>query len=185
MSQIQSIETQRLIIRRLELKDKESLFSYRSMPEVAEFQSWHPKDSTEVEAFIQKNIQSVPNQEDQWVQMAVCLKEGPMIGDIGIHFIDDLYIVELGYTLSPRYQNKGYAFEAVRAVIDLLFTHYNKHRITASVDPGNVRSIRLLERLGFRKEGHFIKSFRIDEAWFDDVVYAMLEEEWKIHKDRP
>ncbi len=178
MSNFNNIETDRLLIRKPELKDKEDFFQYRSMPEVYQYQSWKPTDISEIENFINRNSAVCLNMTDKWLQVAVCLKEGPMIGDIGIHFIDE-YQIEIGYTLSPEYQGKGYAFEAVTAIIHCAFSEWNKHRVMASVDPANIHSIQLLERLGFRKEGHFVKSYRMNDSWYDDCVYAMLEEEWK------
>jgi RimJ/RimL family protein N-acetyltransferase len=173
-----NITTERLLIRILERKDKEDFFQYRSMPEIYKYQSWRPKFISEIEEFINKNVAVFPNTPNTWLQLAVCLKEGQMIGDIGIHFIDDCQI-EIGYTLSPEYQGNGYAFEAVKAVINYVFFVLKKHRIAASVDPDNIQSIKLLERIGFRKEAHFIKSFRMDDQWYDDCIYAMLEDEWK------
>jgi len=178
MIMIQPIETKQLTLRRLEMNDKHALFAYRSLKEVALYQSWHPETLEEAEHFIHRNLEADPSKEDSWVQMAVCLKNGTMIGDIGIHFVDE-YQAELGYTLAPFYQHRGYATEAVSAVINLLFTQYHKHRITASADPDNMSSIKLLERLGFRKEAHFKKSFYLNGQWFDDVLYAILDEEWK------
>jgi len=177
MNQLSPIETQRLILRRLRMDDKLALFAYRSLPEVALYQAWHPSSLSEVENFIQSTLEADPNKNDQWIQLAICLKEGTMIGDLGIHFLDE-FQVELGYTLSPLNQNQGYAYEAVSAIIDHLFKVLNKHRITASADPDNLRSIHLLEKLRFRKEAHFKKSFRINDQWFDDVLYAILAEEW-------
>lgn len=182
MTMIQPIETKQLTLRRLEMNDKQSLYAYRSLPEVALYQSWQPSTLEEAENFILRTLEADPFKEDQWIQMAVCLKSGTMIGDIGIHFIDE-FQAELGYTLSPLYQHQGYAFEAVSAVIDLLFTQFHKHRITASADPDNRNSIRLLEKLGFRKEAHFKKSFYLNGQWFDDVLYAILDEEWKAKKE--
>jgi len=173
------ITTDRLRIRTLEMKDRDIFFSYRSMPEVYKYQSWQPEDIHEVEKFISENMAVVPNTSDSWLQVAVCLKSEELIGDIGIHFMDDGYQAEIGYTFSPEYQGQGYASEAVRAVINYLFVKLNKHRITGSVDPDNLKSIKLLENLGFRKEAHFIKSFRLNDKWYDDCVYAILADEWK------
>ena len=53
-----------------------------------------------------------------------------------------------------------------------------KHRITASVDPRNTKSIALLERINMRKEAYFKKSFWFNNEWADDIVYAILKEEW-------
>jgi RimJ/RimL family protein N-acetyltransferase len=158
------------------MKDKEDFFQYRSMPEIYQYQSWRPKHIKEIEEFIIKNDAVCLNSQNTWLQLAVCLKEGQMIGDIGIHFLEDDYQIEIGYTLSPEYQGNGYALEAVKAVMKFAFTDLKKHRIIASVDPDNIQSIKLLERIGFRKEAHFIKSFRMNNQWYDDCIYAMLED---------
>ncbi len=179
MSKFDYIETDRLLIRILEIKDKDAFFRYRSMPEIYKYQAWRPKGIDEIEEFINKNISVCLNPRNTWIQLAVCLKEGQLIGDIGVHFLEDDYQVEIGYTLSPEYQGNGYAVEAVKAVIKYAFTELKKHRIISSVDPDNIKSIKLLEKIGFRKEAHFIKSFRMDNQWYDDCVYAILEEEWE------
>lgn len=172
------INTERLLIRRLEKKDAKEFFDYRAMPEIYRYQSWKPTHINEAEEFIDLNIGVVPNTPDAWLQLAICLKDGRLIGDMGIHFLDDDQI-EIGYTLSPDAQGNGYASEAVSAVVSYIFSELKKHRVTASVDPDNVHSIKLLERIGFRKEAHFIKSYRMDDRWCDDCIYAMLEEDWK------
>jgi RimJ/RimL family protein N-acetyltransferase len=64
-------------------------------------------------------------------------------------------------------------------IIDYIINHLNKHRIIASIDPRNNDSIRLIERLGFRKEAYFIKSLFFHGEWADDLIYAILAEEWK------
>jgi len=172
-----TIETERLFLRTLNLTDKDAFFKYRSMPEVYKYQAWCPKNTAEIEAFIIKNLAVHLNEKDTWLQLAVCLKGGPLIGDIGVHCLVDEQQVEIGYTLSPEYQGKGYAAEAVRAVIAYLFSELEKHRVSASVDPDNSRSVKLLEKLGFRKEAHFVRSFFMEGRWYDDCVYAILEDE--------
>ncbi|MCJ7688278.1 MAG: GNAT family N-acetyltransferase [Clostridiaceae bacterium] len=175
-----TITTDRLILRKLEAYDREEFFKYRSLPEVCEYQSFIPKNINAIDDFISGN-QSRPNIPNTWFQLAIVNKSVDMlIGDIGIHFLEDNAQVEVGYTLAPRYQGQGYAIESLRAVIDYLFSDLKKHRITASVDPNNTKSIRLLEKLGMRKEGHFIKSFRMGDLWLDDCIYALLKEEWKV-----
>jgi len=173
------IKTERLLIRILDMRDKESFYKYRSLPEIYQFQSWKPKNIKEIEDFIIKNIAIAPNEVDSCLQLAVCLDNGQMIGDIGVHFLDD-YQVEIGYTLSPEYQGRGYVLEAIKGIVNYIFSTLKKHRVTASVDPNNGSSIRLLEKLGFRKEAHFIKSFYMNDQWYDDCIYSILEEEWDI-----
>ena len=172
------IETERLFLKILELKDKEVFLAYRGNPEVFQFQSWDPPNLQEVESFIRQNLTVAPNTPDTWLQVGIYLHNGQLIGDIGLHFLEDNAQMEIGYTLAPEHQGQGYAFEAVKAILDYLFGHLEKHRVIGSVDPENIRSIKLLEKLGFRREGHFIKSVLIRGEWCDDVIYAMLKEEW-------
>jgi RimJ/RimL family protein N-acetyltransferase len=179
----EDIRTQRLLIRKLFMADKEALFGYRSLPEVWKYQSWRPTHIGQAEAFIRENAETLPNTPDAWMQLAVCLPDGRLIGDIGVHFLGDGAQAEIGYTLHPDYQGGGYATEAVRAILGYLFRELGKHRVTASVDPDNLRSILLLQRIGFRQEAHFIKSFWMDGQWLDDCVFAMLEEEWAEKND--
>jgi RimJ/RimL family protein N-acetyltransferase len=179
MNTFTTITTDRLLLRRLEINDRDDFFRYRSLPEIYKYQSFMPKNVAEVDDFIRNN-QSNSNIANTWFQLAIVNKnEEMLIGDIGIHFLEDNAQIEIGYTLAPSYQGQGYAIEALKAVINYLFFDLKKHRISASVDPNNTKSIRLLEKLGMRKEGRFIKSYRMGDMWVDDCIYAMLEEEWK------
>lgn len=174
------ITTERLVLRGLQLSDANALFKYRSLPEVYKFQGWKPQTLKEVEAFITEKISKAPNIPDTWYQLGVIIKETEeLIGDVGVHFIgpEDKQ-AEIGYTLNPEYQGKGYATEAVWGVLNYLFTTLKKHRITASLDPRNEKSIALVERIGMRNEAHFIKSIWLNEQWEDDSIYGILEEEW-------
>ncbi|MHB1150745.1 MAG: GNAT family N-acetyltransferase [Eubacteriales bacterium] len=178
MNAFKTILTDRLLIRKLEIADNNDFFNYRSLPEIYEFQSFKPKDIIESASFF-CGIPELPNIQNTWFQLAVCIKESKrLIGDIGIHFLEDDAQTEIGYTIAPDFQGQGYAAEALKAVIGYLFNDLNKHRIIASVDPDNIKSIKLLVKLGMRKEAHFVKSFKINGAWFDDCIYAVLNEEW-------
>lgn len=177
MNSADRMQTERLLLRPLTLADAEAFFRYRSLPEVCRFQSFQPKTLSEIEAFLRANEQTPPNMPGSWRQLAICLRDGTQIGDVGLHTLDE-WQLELGYTLAPEQQHKGYATEAIAAVLRQAFTVWNKHRVTASVDPENRASIRLLERLGFRQEAHFRKSYRMNGEWVDDCVYAMLREDW-------
>lgn len=179
MEDFNDIESERLLIRILKLQDKEEFFCYRCLPEVFRYQGWRPLTIAEAEKFIIKNGEKLPGTPNTWLQLAICLKDGRLIGDIGVHFLEDGFQVEIGYTLSPTHQGNGYAYEAVKAVINYLFMILLKHRVVASVDPDNQKSSRLLEKLNFRKEAHFLKSFYNDGKWTDDCVYAILKEEWQ------
>ncbi len=81
--------------------------------------------------------------------------------------------------LEQEVSEKGYATESLRTVITYLFAELNKHRIFASIDPGNENSIRLVERLGFRKEANLVESLFVNGKWEDDLIYSLIEKDWE------
>ncbi len=174
------LKTNRLVIRPISLADKHEVYIYRNDKQVNRYQGWIPETIEDVEDFIAKTASQI-NQPDSWFQLVIIEKSSQkLIGDIGLHFIgDENEQVEIGCTLHKDFQNKGYATEALKTVIAFLFNDLQKHRITTSIDPQNLPSIRLVERLGFRNEAHFVKSLWLNGQWCDDVVYALLGEEWK------
>ena len=132
----------------------------------------------DADAFI-AGLASAPGMPGTWFQLAVCLNDGgSMIGDIGMHFPGHDEEAGIGYTLSPSYWGRRYMAEALPAVLDYLFRIQAMHRVTASVDPRNLRSVRALERLGMRLEAHHVQSEMLDGQPVDDCLYAMLREEW-------
>lgn len=171
--------TERLVLRDITIEDQQDIFDYRSDAEANRFQGWIPETLEEVENFILRNTKEF-NQPESWYQLLITDKETKtVIGDIGVHFTgDENAQVELGITLNTSFQGKGYASEALKGIISHLFDDLHKHRITASVDPDNTASILLMERIGLRKEGHFVKSLFWKNKWVDDVIYAVLREEW-------
>ncbi|WP_255434125.1 GNAT family N-acetyltransferase [Carboxylicivirga sp. M1479] len=173
------ITSKRTFLRPVVLSDNEQMFCYRSDAVSNQYQSWIPKSLEEVNAFIAKNPATI-NEPNTWFQLAIVDQlSSNVIGDVGIHFIgDDGHQCEIGCTLSKEYHGRGLAFECMQVVINYLFHKLNKHRVMASIDPDNMRSIRLVERLGMRKEAHFKQSLYLNGKWVDDVIYAVLKSEW-------
>jgi len=174
------LSSDRIVLRQIESEDADKIFEYRSQPEIYQFQSWKPSTIQEVNDFITHRIVREPNIKNSWFQLAIIEKEtNALIGDVGLHFLpEEPDQVEIGITLRKESQGKGLATEVLRLVFDYLFITLKKHRIIASVDPQNIASIRLMERLGMRKEAHFRKSLFMNGKWQDDMIYALLETEW-------
>ncbi|MGZ2370303.1 GNAT family N-acetyltransferase [Ancylomarina sp. YFZ004] len=173
------LKTKRLILRPVNIRDAELIFAYRSDAITNQYQGWIPKTIDDAQTFISKVSEKI-DEYDTWFQFAIISKvDGELVGDIGIHFFDvDRYQVEIGCTLAKNHHGKGFASEALKGTIDYLFEDLNKQRITCSIDPQNQASIKMVERLGFRKEAHFKQSIYVDGEWYDDVVYAILKAEW-------
>jgi len=173
------IVTARLLLTPLTLRDADAVFAYRSLPEVTRFQTWEPPTPDEVVAFIRELDDVEFDTPDTWFQLGIRDREaGRLMGDVGVHFLEDGRQVEIGFTLDPAFQGRGLAVEAVAALLDHLFGPLGKHRVIASVDPRNEASIRLLERVGMRREAHFRESLWFKGEWADDVVFAVLASEW-------
>ena len=168
-------ETARLIARRFGPRDLAPFVAMRADPEVARFQSWESYAEEEGRRFIAELSTRQPG-EPGWFQFALEEKlSGRMVGDCGL-FIDpaDRRLARLGYTLARGFWNRGLATEAVTGLTAFAFGQYGVHRITASVDPRNVASCRVLEKAGFAKEAHFRQSEWFKGEWADDAVYARL-----------
>lgn len=171
------LHTDCLQLRPITKEDAKAVFAYRSDAITNQYQNFIPQSIDDVYDFI-ANCAPELDEEGTWFQLVIIHTEtGQIIGDLGILTLDEAQ-VELGITISKEYQCKGYANEAMMNVMDFLFTQQEKHRIIASIDPRNKASQILLDRLGFRKEAHFIESYFQDDKWLDDVQYGILNSEW-------
>ena len=173
--------TPRLEIRPLQREDAAEVQHIRALPEVARYQWWEPADPPEVERLAVAQEGREPGARGTWFQFVMVLRSsGMLIGDIGLHSpADSDSEVELGISLDPAHQGEGYAAEAMRAMLGFSFDVLRVHRVRCSTDPRNRACIRMLEALGMRREAHFRESLWFKGAWADDLVYAILEQEWR------
>jgi RimJ/RimL family protein N-acetyltransferase len=177
------LETSRLILRNFETSDPEAFARYRSDPEVAKYQSWdtpHPLMKADAIDFIEAIKQVTPGVPGEWYQVAIEVKgTGETIGDCAFCVLaEDKQQAEIGFTLARTHQGKGFAKEAVMRLLEYLFVELNLHRVRANCDPANVASVKLLQRIGMRCEGHFIKSLWFKGEWTDELWFAILRERW-------
>ncbi len=85
----------------------------------------------------------------------------------------------LGYWIDVEHQGKGYMTEAVAAVVTFAFAEVGLHRVQAAVMPRNAASLRVLAKLGFRKEGESLRYLQIAGRWEDHHIFALTAEEWQ------
>lgn len=171
------IETERLILRRFCAGDWKDLHEYLSDDEVVRYE---PYDAF-TEAMSRQEAVNRAGNDAFW---AVCRKEDQkLIGNIYLEK-QDFGTWELGYVFNRNYQHRGYASEAAEGLVRHAFHHCGARRITAMCNPLNEPSWRLLERIGFRREGHLIQNiyFKTDEngqpLWSDTYEYGLLDSEW-------
>jgi RimJ/RimL family protein N-acetyltransferase len=170
----------RLIARRFEARDLEAFAAYRNDPDVARYQSWTSFSQQEAGEFIASMALKNPG-DAGWFQFALqCRDDNSLVGDCGLKIIeDDRRLAEIGFTIARAHWSKGYASEAVRALLNYAFNTFDLHRVTASADPRNAASRRVLEKAGMVREAHFRKSLWFKGEWADDLVYAMLRQDWQ------
>lgn len=175
------LRSARLSLRLLRMEDAAPITAYRSLPEVARFQSWESFGPDDAVRLVTDQSAVVPDTPDSWLQLALILSESAtVIGDCGIHFLaDDSQQVELGITLAPAYQGRGLATEALSAVLEYVFDRLGKHRVFAVTDAENHAARSLFRRLGFRHEAHFVEHLWFKGAWCSENVFALLRREWQ------
>jgi [ribosomal protein S5]-alanine N-acetyltransferase len=172
------IETERLLIRKFKPADAVELFEYLSLQEVYRFEPGEPISIDEAVDLAAERAEA-----DNF--LAVILKEsGKLIGHLYFEQRQpaDLRTWEMGYILNPKYQKRGYGSEAASALVDYAFANLHPHRIMARCDQQNHASWKLLEKIGFIREGDF-KRFaflHLDEIgqpiWIDAFEYSKLEQ---------
>ena len=175
------LETERLVLRPFRDSDLPSFLGYRSDPEVARYQSWDlPYGVDQAAAVIAEMKVRTPGVPGEWFQIAIELEPtGEHIGDCAFHIPrEDPGQAEIGFTLSRAHQGRGYATEAVECLLGHLFETLDLRRVVATCDARNAPSSRLLERLGMRREAHFVENLWFKGELGSELLYAMLKREW-------
>ena len=175
------LESPRLFLRSFTLNDAPILAAYRSDPVVSRYQSWDTPYSLEKALRFIADLQHIePGTPGEWYQVALETKENKwIIGDCAFCLLrDDSRQAEIGFSLAKQYQGQGYGVEAVDRLLEYLFLDLWVHRARAYCLVDNLASIRLLERIGMRREGLLRQSYWHHDHWVDEYAYAILREEW-------
>lgn len=179
----QTITTARLALRRFRESDLAPFMAYRNDPEVARFQGWAvPLSEADALNFLAESGPGPLAPALGGGQVAIELAAtGELVGDLYLGpYGGDPHQGTLGYSLARQHQGRGYATEAARALLGYAFERLGLHRMVATVDTRNGPSVALLERLGMRREGHFLQCYYDPAAgaWTDEYLYALLRAEW-------
>lgn len=173
-----TLETQRLTLRRFRDDDLASFLVYLNDPLVARYQSWESYTEQQASDVIEEQKNLEPCAPGRWFTFAVELKETrQLIGHVALKTAEDARQAEIGFTFARAQHGQGMAFEAAARVLQYLFEDLELHRVTAITDCENVKSAALLERLGMRREGHFVENVWFKGAWGSEYQYAVLRSE--------
>jgi ribosomal-protein-alanine N-acetyltransferase len=170
-----NLETERLVLRRVNENDANEIFTLRSNPETMKY---IPRplvksidDALEHIAMIDAKIES-----NEGINWAITYKDNPkLIGIIGHYRIKpEHFRAEVGYMLLPEYHGKGIISEAIKEVVNYGFNEMKLHSIEAIIDPENFGSARVLEKNNFVKEAHLKENEFYEGRFLDTVIYSIL-----------
>jgi RimJ/RimL family protein N-acetyltransferase len=123
---------------------------------------------------------------DNLAAAVVHRESGALIGDFNLELVDvGLGKAEIGFAMNPAHAGRGYATEAGRAILRLAFAHYGFHRVVGICNGRNTGSMRLMERLGMRREAYFVQSEVVKGRRVDVASYAILRQEWAGQQPAP
>jgi RimJ/RimL family protein N-acetyltransferase len=175
------LTTERLLLQDFSENDWPSVHEYASDPEVVRYTDWGPNTEQQTKDFIAL-MQSLRGQTPRTeYTLAVILKsENRLIGTCGLSIEKPEHREgALGYCYSRRFWGQGYATEAAAATLANGFGQLDLHRIYATCDVLNVRSWRVMEKIGMRREAHLREHLWQKDRWRDSFVYGILSSEWK------
>jgi [ribosomal protein S5]-alanine N-acetyltransferase len=169
-----------LLFRELTKIDALDLFQIRSNAQVMKYMdSLCMKSLNEAKTLI-SNIHLQYRQHMGITWGIVDPSDNKLIGTFGFwRIIHQHCRAEIGYSLHPDYWGKGIMTKAFKILLEFGFDKLQLHSIEANVNPGNLASIRLLERIGFRKEAHFKENFLFNKQFTDSAIYCLLESDSK------
>jgi RimJ/RimL family protein N-acetyltransferase len=175
------LRTPRLDLRAFEIRDLDAYLAYRGREDVARYLLGPPLDRKTGATELQKAMAATAlEREGDRLDLAMVRRDtGEMIGDVLLMYRSTEHAAaELGFSLHPDHHGQGYAREASEAMLRVAFEDVGLHRVYGRCDARNDASAGLLRRLGMRQEAHFVRNEQIKGEWTDELVFAILVDEW-------
>lgn len=174
------LETNRLILRRFEVKDAKAMFeTWANDEEVTKYLTWPVHGNVDVtESLLREWVSNYKN--EKYFHWVIEVKEtNRIIGSIGVVGMrEDIDLAHIGYCIAKDYWNKGYTSEAYKEVIRFLFEEVDINRIESRFDTRNVYSGKVMEKCGLKYEGTLRQADRNNFGICDSCYYGILREEY-------
>lgn len=170
-----TLETNRLIIKKDSIEDKELLWEYMfSDKEAVKKCNWVYFNNKE--EFMKLNYE-IPDNIYSWT---IWLKDKNIpIGGISIHHQEDEYYhAEVGYSINPKYWNLGYASETLESVLNFLINEVGYERISGECRIDNISSKKVMEKCNMKYEGIKRKSYYKDGKFYDNYLFSKIKEDF-------
>jgi [ribosomal protein S5]-alanine N-acetyltransferase len=174
-----TLESERLRLRAYRSNDTEAVFRLYSDPRVMRYWSFSPwTERAQAEAYLRRALTEMA--EGRVLPWAIAAQgDDRLLGTVTLFALDPVQgRAEIGYSMDPKFQGQGLASEALRLALAHAFDTLRYRRVEADVDPRNVPSCRLLERLGFRLEGLLRARWRVAGEICDTALYGLLAPEF-------
>lgn len=175
------LRTERLLLREFEPDDWHAMAAYWAHPLYSRYYAEFPDPNAFVRELVARFVTSQSAEPRQAWQLAIIdPASGELLGNCGIRINDaELREANIGYELNPAVWGRGYATEAATAILRFGFTELHLHRVWADCVADNTGSAHVLEKLGMRREAHFREHQYYRDRWWDTLIYAVLESEWR------
>ena len=176
------LKTERLHLRNVVQKDAEIMYDYRNNERCARYQRGQTKDYEGIVKLIEKRKEDVMSIDEPFL-LAVALKDtDEMVGEIVV--MPNEGTVSLGYTFSYQHHRKGYAFESLSALVELLHEQYPQWDFISFTDPENVPSMALLKKLGYKDMGYLSsKESQVFGKWTTPETEAEISRAVRRNQD--
>lgn len=170
------VKSARLSLREFRSDDWIAVQRYAGDPQVTEWLWWGPNSTEETQQFLHDaRSASLAKPRRAFHLAAVRAADDVLLGGVSLNMTSDRDAdAEVGYCFAPDSQGQGFASEAVATLVRYGFEALALHRIHAWISPANHPSIRLIERLGFRREGLAKANAKVGGEWVDSLLYAKL-----------
>jgi RimJ/RimL family protein N-acetyltransferase len=174
-----TIEGERICLRWLNDDDINALFSIFSDPQVMKYWSSLPLEDTKAAQELLADIRSGFQKQTLFQWGISRYIDDTVIGTCTIYHLDTRNRrAEIGYALGSNYWRKGYMQEALTLLLNYCFHGLSLHRLEADIDPKNTSSIKLVEGLGFQKEGYLRERWLVGGGVQDSLLYGLLKKDW-------
>ena len=180
------LETDRLRMRPFAISDLYAVYAIYSRPDVARYLYEEALTEDEASVAFEKKISmDAIRSEGDGLRLAVLLKAtDELIGDLSLFRQEGGNLQgEIGFVFHPDHQGHGYATEARLVVLRLAFEDLKLHRVIGRTEARNTAAASVMEKLGMRREAHLIENEWVKEEWQSELVYAILDSEWRADAD--
>ena len=182
------LATDRLLLRPFTADDLDDVLAIHERPDVVRYLYWDVRSRDEVRDLLarRERLDRIEREGDALLLAVVRRSDGRVIGELTLRWTSTEHRQgEVGFVFHPDAQGQGYAREATTVVLDLAFDRLGLHRVYGRTDGRNGASARLMRRLGMRQEAHFVHNEVFKGEWGDELVFAILADEWAAlrHED--